>query len=142
MRAPDREPFAVVAKAIAAGREPQLTETEWIWLATYIKSKRGGRGGRRKRGHHKSMARHCQGVNRRMLRHCMDLLKIDMRHDPAERKLKRTMRARDETYDLNRRVAERMREQLSDWKPVPTVAALEDILRRSTAADRDEEPYW
>jgi hypothetical protein len=129
MRAPDRELLAVATElreAIAAGRKPRLNAAEWDALTSYIET-RGKR--RRGRGQHQSMARHIQSVHRRMLRNQMELLRADMRYDPAELEHKRSMRANGEIYDLDRRVAQAMRERLLDWKPVPTVATLENILR-------------
>jgi hypothetical protein len=127
-------------KAITAGREPPPTEVEWASLRDFWQ----GKLGRRQRGRHKSMARHIQGANRRMLRTGMEFLKIKLRHDPAELELKRTMRTSGGRYVLNKRVAQRMHERLekSGRKNIPTVAYLENVLSRSTAADREQEPHW
>jgi hypothetical protein len=137
MRAPDRQLLAVVAElqqAIAAGRQPQLTNAEWAALAAYIQS-RGKR--RRHRGQHRSMTRYLKGAKRRMLRSGMEALKIKLRHDPAELELKRAMRANGGRYVLNERVAQRMHERLqkSGRDPVPTVSYLRNVLSRSTAGD-------
>lgn len=137
MRAPDRELLTVVAElqqAITSGRKPQLTATEWALLTSYIRSK----GKPDRRGH--SIKRHIQGADRRMLRMQMEWLKVKLRRDPAERELKRTMRANGETYVLNRRVAERMRERLekSGRKDIPTVEYLENVLSRSDMEDSDK----
>ncbi len=126
---------AELLKAITVGREPPPTEEEWGSLRDFWQ----GKLGRRRRGHHKSMTRHCQGADRRMLRDCMEFIKIKLRNDPAERELKRTRRANGDTYVLNRRVAQRMQKQLTGRKKIPTVEYLENILSR---AEPDEEPWW
>jgi hypothetical protein len=140
MRAPDRDLLAVVVElqaAIAAGREPDLTDAERASLAAYIRKCKPDR-----RGHHKLKTRHAQGANSRMLRTGMKFLKIKMRRDPAELEIKRAARASGDTYDLDWRVAQRMHERLvkAGWKDI-TVPQLKTILRRSTATDPDEELY-
>jgi hypothetical protein len=143
MRAPDRELLAVVAElqqALADGREPQLSAAEWALLAAYI-HQHGDPPDRR--GHHKKMTRHVQGANRRMLRTRMEFLKIKLRNDPAERELKRAMRREGgRYYGLNRRVAECMHDRLvkAGWEQIPSVEALENILRRSTTDEPDWDP--
>jgi hypothetical protein len=144
MRAPDRELLAVVAElqqAIAAGREPLLSAAEWALLADFIEESRQNKP-RRRRGHHKTMARHFQGKNRRMLRTGMEFLKIKLRHDPAERELKRAIRANGDAYDLNWRVAQVMHERLvkSGRKNPPTIAYLKNVLSRSSADEPDWDP--
>jgi hypothetical protein len=142
MRVPDRELLALVTElreAIAAGRKPQLTDGEWTALAAFVES-RGKR--KRRRGQHKSMARHVEGVHRRMLRNMMEHLKIELANDPAELELKRAMRGDGGRYDLNQRVAERMHKELQDWDPALSLAYLKNSLSRSTAGDREEEPWY
>jgi hypothetical protein len=142
MRAPDRELLALVTElreAIAAGRKPQLTDGEWTALAAFVET-RGKRG--RRRGQHKSMTRHIEAAHRRMLRNIMEHLKTEQANDPAELELKRAMRANGGRYVLNERVAERMHQELQHWDPVPSVAALKNILSRSNAGDREEEPWY
>jgi hypothetical protein len=141
MRTPDRDLLAVVAElqqAIAAGREPNFTDAERASLAAYIckQSKPDRRG--------KSRKRHFQAANRRMLRGCMEFIKIKMRRDPAEREARRAMHASgEEYYNLNKRVAQRMHKRLvkAGCENPPTVAALQNILRRSTAIEPDDDCY-
>jgi len=138
MRAPDRDLPTVVAelqRAIDAGRQPNLTAKELDLLITYIRKCKPDR-----RGH--SMKHYIKGANRRMLRNSMEWIKIRLRHDPAERELKRATRATGGRYVLNRRVAEYMHKQLSGWKNIPSVKALENILNRSTANEPDVDPLW
>jgi hypothetical protein len=137
MRAHDRELPAVAAEllaALTAGRKPNLTATEWDLLTTFCR--RQGKPDRR--GH--SIKRHIQGANRRMLQDRMRWLKRKLRNDPAERKIKRSLRG---TYDLNRRVAEVMHERLvkAGRDNVPSVSSLKNILSRSIAADDPSEPW-
>jgi hypothetical protein len=141
MRVPDRDLLAVVMElqaAVAAGGEPKLTDAELASLAAFIESIKPDR-----RGHHKSKARHAQGANRRMLRDVMEWRKIKLRNDPAELEIKRAARASGDVYDFDWRVALRMRERLvnAGWENPPNVAALKNILRRSTAKEPDEEQH-
>ncbi|MFZ2076655.1 MAG: hypothetical protein WAV38_08405 [Xanthobacteraceae bacterium] len=126
-------------KAISAGREPPPTEEEWASLREFWR----GKLGKRRRGHHKSMERYCQGVDARMLRHIMEFLKIDLQNDPAEREVKRTMRRDGGRYDLNQRVAQRMHARMMKWdrKKIPTVESLVNILSPETNGDLHPDAF-
>ena len=124
-------------KAITAGREPPPTEEEWASLRDFWRGKLGNQ----KRGQHKLPWRQMQGINRRTLRTLMERQKTELRDDPAERELKRAMRANGEPYDLNKRVAHRMHEELTACgaKTISEERLL-NMLRRSTAIEEPREP--
>ena len=140
MRTADRELPAVMAEleaAITTGREPQLSDSEWAAVTSYVRRK----GKPDRRGH--SFKRHCQGADRRMLRMLMERIKFKLRRDPTERKLKHDTRRNGGTYILNHRVAKVMHERLkkSGRNNIPSVQALENILSRPYTKDELEEPW-